>query len=77
MLVAALGLGGATLAGCAHGNDRRAKQVAALGGRPADPTPRGGWQNYRPDTRPYEPDPARAAATPSPSARPGVTNELR
>ena len=78
MLVAlALGLGSASLQGCATGNSRRDQQVAALGGRPKEPTPKGGWANYRPDRRLYEPDPARAVANPEPTARPSVSNELR
>jgi hypothetical protein len=77
LVVVGLGLGGPFLAGCATGNSRRDQQVAALGGRPKEPVPRGGWANYRPDRRLYEPDPARAAANPSPASRTSVGDNLR
>jgi hypothetical protein len=77
LAVAVLGLGGVWVGGCATGNTRRDQQIAKIGGRPSEPTPKGGWSNYKPDRRLYEPDPARAAATQSVAPKPDVTGNLQ
>jgi hypothetical protein len=77
LVVAALGLGGICMGGCATGNARRDEKVAEIGGRPPNPTPPHGWSNYRADRRPYEPDPARAAATQSLVPNTNVGDPLR
>jgi hypothetical protein len=77
LALAVFALAGAAVWGCASGNARRDEKVAEIGGRPADPVPDGGWSNYRPDRRPYEPDPSRAAAgNPSMSPSAPVGHDL-
>jgi hypothetical protein len=76
MPLVAAGFGSLSSGGCATGNSRRDQLIAETGGRPAEATPQKGWSNYRPDRRLYEPDPARAAATPTPSSRPDVTGQM-
>jgi len=75
LAVAALGLGGVFGGGCATGNDRRDKQIAQLGGRPPEPAPPRGWSNYKPERRPYEPDPVRSAVAPAAAPQAGVGSD--
>jgi hypothetical protein len=42
------------------------------GARPAEQTPDGGWQSYRPSPSPSNPDPTRAGAADS-SHQPGMS----
>lgn len=65
LVVAAVGLGGVCTGGCATGNSRRDKQIAEIGGRPAEPPPPGGWANYKPERYPYGPDPVGWNLAPS------------
>jgi len=77
MVFAALAGAGALVAWSCAPSTAPPPQTAASGERPSEPTPDGGWANYKPGPA-YGPDPMRAAATqPSLSPASPVGRDLK